>query len=206
MSNVSLVPWEKQQLINNQPSCALTVVHPAQPRVRSVPSQQLPYYLAPELFFQTTNIDESILFCAERFSYAQCEISVARLNMDEALVLSVDGQAYHITEKVHGELCKMLCIPLAFSYDIPVDLTSPIVQRLKSLHAQSMIMVSRGDTVVALIDPLKWAAGRGKSAQERVKKKSCYMPLGNLPLLQMLEKMCRSSEVDTCITLSDRGI
>jgi len=206
MSNFSLYSWEEQQLIDNKPSGALTAVHPEQSLVRLVPAQQLPDFLAPEQFFQSHDMHESIYFCAEHFTYTQRETAVAQVNMDEELSLSTNEQQYHITEKAHSDLCNMLGIPITFSYDIPVDLNPIIVQRLKLLHAQSVIVVARGDTIVSLVDPLKGARGRGKAAGARLKKKPHYMPLANLTLLHMLEKVCSGADVDTRITLSDRGM
>ena len=146
------------------------------------------------------------IFAPEHFAYTQSETSVAHISMNEDLSLSINDRQYHMTERAHSDLCKMLGIPIAFSYDIPADLTSSIVQRLKLLHEQSMIVVVRGNTIVSLVDPLKGAAGRGKSAGERLKKKPHYMPLPNLSLLHMLEKVWSGADVDTRITLSDRGM
>jgi hypothetical protein len=96
--------------------------------------------------------------------------------MDEELSLSINEQQYHMTEKAHSDLCNMLSIPIPFSYAIPVDLNPAIVQRLKLLHARSMIVVARGNTIVSLVDPLKGAAGRGKAPGERLKKSRTICP------------------------------
>ena len=206
MSHIALPPWEEQQRSATEPSRALMVVEPEQHWVRWVPSQQLPHFLAPEQFFQSNDIEASTHCCAQHFGYTHREISVAQICMDEALVLSLDGQEYHITEKAHSDLCKMLGIPLTFSYEIPADLTSIIVQRLKSLHEQSVVVVSREDIIVSLVDPLKWAARRGEAAKSRVKKRPHYMPVTNLSLLHMLQEVWSDYDVDTRITLADVGI
>src|SRR5258708_22757572 len=99
MANFELYPWEENQLSDNQPAAALAVVHPEQPRVRLVPSQQLPDLFAQEQFFQSDDLEESIHFCAEHFTYTHSEISVAQISMDEEFVLSVNEQQYHMTEK-----------------------------------------------------------------------------------------------------------
>jgi hypothetical protein len=203
MATFALALWADQQRIDHQPSGALTVVHPEQSRLRFVASQQFPDFFAPEQFFQSHDIEESLHFCAEHFAYTQSEIPVAQISMDEALVLSVDGQHYHLTEKAHSDLCSILSIPIAFAYAIPTDLTALIVQRLKSLHAQSVIVVAREDTIVSLVDPLKWAKDEGQS---RAKKKPHYLPVTNLLLLHMLEKVWSGQDADTRIILSDIGM
>jgi hypothetical protein len=60
--------------------------------------------------------------------------------------------------------------------------------------------------MVSIVDPMQWAYGRGKPAQERVKKKPHFLPVTNLSLLQMLEKVWSDSEADMRIILSDIGI
>jgi hypothetical protein len=202
MATFALALWADQQRIDHQPSGALTVVHPEQPRLRFVASQQFPDFFAPEQFFQSHDIEESLHFCAEHFAYTQSEISVAQISMDEALVLSIDGQHYHLTEKAHSDLCSILSIPIAFAYAIPTDLTALIVQRLKALHTQSVIVIAREDTIVSFIDPMKWA-DRG---EVRIKKKPHYLPVPNLSLLRMLEKVWSGEDVDMRITLNDSGM
>jgi len=203
VEGAALSPWEARQRIGNQTNDALTVGYLEQPRVCFVPSQQLPDFFAPEQFLQSNNIGESIDFGAEHFPYTRHEISVAQLSVDQELMLSINGQRYRMTEPAHRDLCQLLRIPIGFTYDIPTDLTATIVQRLKLLHAQSVIVVARGDTIVALVDPLKWAPRRGEG---RMKKQPHYMPVTNLSLLHLLEKVWSGSDVDTRITISDRGM
>src|SRR5262245_40599833 len=120
MPDVVLSPWDEQPLIDNQHHGALQMVRPERPRVRLVAPLQLPDMFAPEQFFQSDDLDESTHFCAEHFAYSQSETSIAQISVDEELLLSVDGQHYHITEKAHNDLCRMLGIPITFSYAIPI--------------------------------------------------------------------------------------
>jgi hypothetical protein len=202
MPTFALALWADQQRIDHQPSGALTVVHPEQSRLRFVASQQFPDFFAPEQFFQSHDIGESIHFCAEHFAYAQREVEVAKISMDETFVLSVDGQQYHLTEKALRDLCIILDIPFTFALSIPTDLTALNVQRLKALHTQSVIVIAREDTIVSFIDPMKWA-DRG---EVRIKKKPHYLPVPNLSLLRMLEKVWSGEDVDMRITLNDSGM
>ena len=206
MANFDLYPWEEEQLSDNQPSAALTVVHPEQHRVQFVPPTRLPDIFAPEQFFQTNDIQESIHFCAEHFAYEQRETSFAQISMDSELLLSVDSQQYRLTERAYHDLCNMINIPLAFGTDIPPDLASTVVQRLKARHQQALVLVSRGDTIVSLVDPLKWVKGRETTAKERTKNYPHYLPVPNLSLLRLLEKVWTDAVADTRITITDTGI
>ena len=69
-----------------------------------------------------------------------------------------------------------------------------------------MIVVAREDKIVSVIDTAKWAEGKDKPANERKKKKPPYLPLSNLAFLHMLEKVWSSNEIETRITISDRGV
>jgi hypothetical protein len=97
-------------------------------------------------------------------------------------------------------------IPLAFGTDIPPDLASIIVQRLKARHQQTLVLVSRGDTIVRLVDPLKWTRGRDTTAKERPKNHPYYLPVSNLSLLRLLEKVWSDAATDMRITTSDVGL
>ena len=90
--------------------------------------------------------------------------------------------------------------------DIPTALTATNVQQLSSVQQQSVIVVAREDTIVSVIDTVKWADGKDKPANERKKKKPPYLPLSNLAFLHMLEKVWSGNEIDTRITISDRGV
>jgi hypothetical protein len=206
MTTYALTLWKAPQPIDHQPSGALLVVRPEQPRLRFVPSQELTGFFSPEQYFQSQDIDESIHFCAEYFAYNHWETSIAKISMDETFVLTIEGQQYHMTEKATSDLCRILDIPFDFVRSIPTDLTALIVQRLKSLHTQSVIVIARKNIIVAFVDPVKWAGGRGKPPQERVKKKPHYQPVPNLSLLRMLEKVWSGQDVDTRITLADGGM
>ena len=155
MPNYNIYPHELPE-DDIQPSAALAVVAPEQHQVQLVPPTQLSDFFAPEQFFQCDDLEASRHFCAENFGYEQRKISVAQISLDDDLSLAVDNHRYHLTEKAHGDLCRLLHIPLTFSYDIPTDLTATIVRRLKSDHQQLVTMVVRGDTIVALVDLLKW--------------------------------------------------
>jgi hypothetical protein len=203
MTHFTLPAWEEQQRIDNQSSGSLKIVHPEQPRVRSVWSQQFPDFFAPELFCQSHDIAESKNICEAHFNYSHREISVAQISMDKQFVLSVDGQQYHMTEKAHNDLCKILRIPINFAHDVPMDLISTIVERLKSDHQQSVIIVARGGIIVALVDTLRWATRRGEG---RTKKRPHYTPVTNLSLLRTLEKVWSDADVDIRIIISDIGL
>jgi hypothetical protein len=203
MSTFPLALWKEPQ-----PSGALTVVQPAKPQVQNVASQQFPYFFAPERFITTHSLQESLHFCAKYFAYTQREVAIAQISMDDAFVLAIDGQRFSLTEKANSDLCSILDIPLAFELSIPTDLTALIVRRLKALHTQSVMMITREDedTIVSLVDPMKWAYGRGKNAHERTKKKPHYLPVPNLALLHMLEKVWSGEDVDTRVILTDEGM
>jgi|SoiMethySBSTD1v2_1073268.scaffolds.fasta_scaffold1770945_2 hypothetical protein len=74
MTNFTLPAWEEQQLIDNQSNGSLKIVHPEQPRVRSVRSQRFPDFFAPELFCQSHDIEESRHFCEKHFGYTHTPI------------------------------------------------------------------------------------------------------------------------------------
>jgi hypothetical protein len=69
-----------------------------------------------------------------------------------------------------------------------------------------VIVVAREDTIVSVIDTVKWADGKDKPVNERKKKKPPYLPLSNLAFLHLLEKVWSSNEIETRITISDRGV
>lgn len=205
MANFHLYSHEETEN-DSQSSGALTVVPPEQHRVQLVPPTRLPDIFAPEQFFQTDDIQESVHFCAEHFAYDRHETSFAQICVDAELSLSVDSQQYRLTEKAYHDLCKMINIPLAFGTDIPPDLASTVLQRLKARHQQALVLVSRGDTIVSLVDPLKWAKGRETTAKERTKNYPHYLPVPNLSLLRLLEKVWSDAASDTRITITDTGI
>jgi hypothetical protein len=200
MPTTALALWQEPQ-----PSVALTVVQPPMPQVENVVSQQFPYFFAPERFVKTHSLEDSLLFCSTYFAYTQQKISTAKISMDDAFVLRVDGQPFSVTEKANSDLCSILDIPLAFELSIPTDLTALIVRRLKALHTQSVLMIAREDedTIVSLVDPMKWSETR---RGVRMKKKPHYLPVPNLALLQMLEKVWSGEDVDTRVTLTDHGM
>jgi hypothetical protein len=208
MPNFTLYPgeWEDEEVINDQPSTALMVVDPEKPQMKTVESQQFPHHFAPEKFFQCIDIEESTQICEQDFSYTRAETFISQISMDEDLSLLIDGQRYRPTEKAHGDLCKVLGIPIDFAFDIPTDLTAVIVQRLKREHQQAVVMVAREGTIVSFIDPVKGADGKDKPRNERKKKKPHYQPLSNLSFLHMLEKVWSGTEIDTRITISDSGV
>ena len=96
MTNYTLYPWEwkDEEVIENQPSTALMVVHPKKPKLEFVPSQQFPHLLVPEQYIQSNNIEESIEICEKHFSYTRTEISLAEISMDDDLSLLIAGQRY----------------------------------------------------------------------------------------------------------------
>ena len=135
MPNFSLYPGEEQELIDNPPSGALTVVHAEQPRVRIVPSQQFPDFLAPEQFFQSRDMQESISFGAERFAYTRSETAVAQISVDEDLSLSYQCTTIsHNRKSSPGISAKFSAFPLLSHLRSTPDLTSVLVQRLRG-HA-----------------------------------------------------------------------
>ena len=156
MAHFDLYPSEEEQLSENQPDARLVVVHPEQSRMQLVPPTRLPDNFAPEQFFQTNDLGEATHFCAEHFAYERHETSFAQICVESELGLSVDSRQYRLTERAYHDLCNMINIPLMFGTDIPPDLASTVVQRLKARHQQALVLVSRGDTIVSLVDPLKW--------------------------------------------------
>ena len=205
MANFNLYPHEAPE-DDAQSSGALAVVHPEQHRMQLVPPTRLPDIFAPEHFFQSSDLEESIHFCAEHFAYEQRETSFAQISIDGDLLLSVDSQQYRLTERAYHDLCNVINIPRAFGTDIPPDLAATVVQRLKARHQQALVLVSRGDTIVSLVDPLKWVKGRETAAKERAKNYRHYLPVPNLSLLRLLEIVWSDSAADTRITLTDTGI
>jgi hypothetical protein len=206
MPNFTLQSWEEEALINDQLRAGLMVERPEKPKVESVPSQQFPHLFAHEQYTQRNNIEESIEICKQYFSYTHTEISISQISMDDDLSLLFAGQRYYVTEKAQCDLCKILGIPIEFAFGIPTALTATNVQHLSSVQQQSVIVVARENTIVSVIDTAKWADGKDKPANERKKKKPPYLPLSNLAFLHMLEKVWSSNEIDTRITISDRGV
>src|SRR3712207_1786803 len=187
MSNFTLESWEEEALINDQRRAGLMVVHPQMSKLKLVPSQQFPHLLVPEQYIQCNNIEESIEICKQHFAYTSIEISLAQLSMDDDLKLLIDGQRYHVTEKAQCDLCKILRLPIEFVWGIPTALTATNVHQLSAIKQQSVIVVARENTIVSVIDTVKWAEGKDKPASERHKKKRPYLPLSNLAFLHMLE-------------------
>jgi hypothetical protein len=200
MSTTALALWKEPQPIG-----ALTVGQPPMPEVENVVSQQFPYFFAPERFYKTPSLEDSIHFCAKYFAYTQQEVSIAKISMEDAFVLTVDGQPFSVTEKAVSDLCSILDIPFAFALSIPTDLIALIVRRLKTFHTQSVLMIAREDedTIVSLVDPMKGAETR---EGVRTKKKPHYLPIPNLALLRMLQKVWNSEDVDTRVILTDHGV
>jgi hypothetical protein len=149
------------------------------------------------------DIAESLHFCAKHFAYTQREIALTQISMDDTFMLSVDGQSYHLTQHALNNLCALLSIPFHFAVSIPTTLTALNVQGLKALHTQSVIMISRDDVIVTFLDPMKWAK---ESPAGRMKKKPHYLPVTNLSLLHMLEKVWSGEDVNTTVTLTDHGL
>ena len=56
---------------------------------------------------------------------------------------------------------------------------------------------------MALVDPLKWGAGRGEG---RTKKRPHYTPVTNMALLCVLKKIWNDAGVDIRVTISDIGL
>jgi hypothetical protein len=175
------------------------------PQVENIVSQQFPYFFAPERFVKTHSLEDSIHFCSTHFAYTQQEVAVAKISMEDAFVLTVDGKPYSVTEKAISDLCSIFHVPFEFALSIPTDLTAMIVRRLKELHTQSVLMIAREDEdiIVALVDPMQWAKTRDGV---RMKKKPHYQPIPNLALLRMLEKVWSSEDVDTRVILTDQGL
>jgi hypothetical protein len=207
MSHLVLDPWGEQQQSDNQPSRALMAEHPEPPRVvRLVPSQRFPQLLAHEQIVQSTNLHESIDLCSECFAYDRNEIAIAQITMREDLTVTINAQVFQLTEPAYHDLCTILAIPITFSYAIPTALTALIIERLKQLHAQTVIVVARGTTIISFIDPTKGARGRGKSVPERLKKRPVDLHVRHIALLQMLERVWNGAAVDVRVTLADRGM
>src|SRR5262245_37266569 len=133
MPDVVLYPWPEQQHIDNHPTGALHVVRPEQPRVHTVESREFPDFLAPEIFYKSMDFAESLHFCAKHFAYTQREIQIAQISMDDTFVLTVDGQAYRLTQHALRDLCTILGIPFSFAVSIPTALTALNVRALKEI-------------------------------------------------------------------------
>ncbi len=196
MSDVALYPCHEQQHTDRQQTGALIVEQPGQPRPREVLSQEFPDFLAPELFCKSMDIAESLHFCETHFAYTQQEIALAQISMNDTFMLSVDGQPYRVTQHALSDLCTILGIPFNFAVSIPTALTALNVQGLKSLRTQSVNMIARDNTVVTFLDPMKWAEER---CGIRTKKMPHYLPVTNLNLLHMIEKVWSGQDVDTCV-------
>jgi hypothetical protein len=126
--------------------------------------------------------------------------------MDNDLKLLIDGQRYQVTENAQCDLCKILNIPIEFVRGIPTALTATNIDQLSAIKQQSVIVVARENTIVSVIDTVKWAEGKDKPAGERKKKKPPFQPLSNLAFLHLLEKVWSDNEIETRITISDRGV
>jgi hypothetical protein len=198
MPTYALTLWQEQQ-----PLGALTVVEPPKSRVQDLPSGEFPYFLAPERICKSMDIAESIQICETHFAYTKREIQIAQISMDDSFMLSVDGQPYRLTQHALSGLCTILGIPFSFALSIPTALTALNVHALKEIPTQAVIMIVRNDVVVTFLDPMKWAKTEDGV---RTKKKPHYLPVTNLSLLQMLEKVWSGEDVDTRITLTDHGM
>ena len=122
--------------------------------------------------------------------------------MDEDLRLRLNGGRYMITERAFRDLCGLLRVPFDFAQEIPTDLAAAVVKRLASMRQHVVVPCCRDETVVAVVDPAKWAHHRSDESNRR-KRPLRYEPLPSLTILDLIEKIWKDESQTLQITLSD---
>jgi hypothetical protein len=84
----------------------------------------------------------------------------------------------------------------------PTDLAATVVKRLASMEQRSVLLVTRDDVCVAVVDPTKWA--RKKSAGGQRQRQ--YDPLPILTVLDVIKGIRKDDGQTLRLTLSDRGL
>jgi hypothetical protein len=153
---------------------------------------------APERSTTASTLEEALAACESIFRYARAEIELGRIFLDDELRLSFNGVSYHLTEKAFDDLCTLLSIPVKFAKGIPTDLVEKIVNRLRDLHQETVVVIHRDEVVVGILSPQKWLRSRAKI------HRPCYMPVTNLQVLQMIEKVWKNRAIQ--IIISDSGL
>lgn len=178
------------------PTFETPVRAPMSPR----PAATLPDLLAPERSLQTASFDEAFAACATSFQYERAEITLAQVSLDDDLTVRCNGRRYQPTEKGLDDLGSVLKIPTQFAHTIPTDLLATIVGRLKQDHARSVVLVTRDDVLVGVVDPLKWTGSRARSHPPQ------FRPVTGVELLRMVQTVWPHLDDALQITLADSGV
>lgn len=155
--------------------------------------------LAPERIAITDNLEQAIEL-ANTDSYTRREIALVQLFLDTDLSLAIGDETYRVTERAFEHLCGLVKVPVSFAREIPSDLIAAIVERLKRLHQQTVVMVHRDETVVGLVDPLRWTKTRAKTRRPH------YRPVSNSRVLQMIKNFGNQRDGHLSISIADSGL
>jgi hypothetical protein len=179
---------ERSEAMNNNPTDSERGVAPALD------------LLVPERSVTTDSVEEALELAVDEFAYDRQEIPFARIFLDNDLSLTIDGEALRLTERAFEDLCKIVKLPLSFAHEIPGDLVVLIVERLKQLHQQTVVVVRHEGTIVGLVDPLRWTKTRALTQRPH------FQPVSNLRVLQMIQNFGNLADETLSITLADAGM
>jgi len=167
---------------------------------------------APEQFLHTPSFEEAVEACATTFRYTRQESPVVQLFLDADLRLHIGSNSYQFTEKAFGDLCTIVKVPATFAKDIPPDLASIIVERLKMVHQETAVLAYREGVIVGIIDPRKWEHRRkprqpddNTVPQQKIPRPH-YQPVPYRQLMQVIQKIWTDTTGDSRITLADSGM
>jgi len=167
---------------------------------------------APEQFLHTTSFAEAVEACETTFRYTRQELPVVQLSLDADLRLHIGSNSFDLTEKAFGDLCAIVKVPATFAKDIPPDLASIIVERLKTVHQETAVLAHRDGVVVGIINPKKWEHKRKPHQPDndpvpRPKiPRPHYQPVPYRQLMQVIKNIWTDSTGDSRITLADSGM
>lgn len=161
---------------------------------------EFPNFFARERYRKASNIEEALELCDADFSYSRSKIAVEQISLEKNLSIRFNGEQYQLTEKAFTDLCKVLGVPPKFAKEIPTELTVTIVDKLKSLHEQQIVLIYRDNVVVGVINPSKFLHSRAK------KQRPHYLPVTNLQTLQLIKNVWNNSGNTASISISDAGL
>jgi len=159
----------------------------------------VPDLFAQELSISTDDFDRAREDCEREFNYRRLEVTLDQLSLDEDFRVDVDGETYTLTEHAFDDICTILDVPQRFAHEITRELFTITVDQLAPLHQQAVVLVVRDDVIVGVVDPAKWSGGRQSIRPH-------YLPVTNLELLSLTEKVWSPRGVQPLINISDAGI
>jgi len=167
---------------------------------RSTQQTEFSEFFAPERYLHTKDISKALEASSAAFRYHRHEIALAQFFLDDDFTLTFNGNRFRLTEKGFEDLCKIVKVPVNFAKIIPADLVVSIIERLKFLHQQTVVPISRDDVIVGIVDPMKWTHSRAKVRRPQ------YLPITAPQILHLIEKVCKDRDDPLSITIADSGL